>query len=219
MGLLAVIFAGGDPPVAADVVGLSDVGLTIAADSGYDHAAALGFTCDLLVGDLDSVSREGLESAQSAGTEIIAHPRDKSQTDLELAMSEAMGRGAARIVVVGGHGGRLDHLLANLAVLACAVHAGVQVEAHMGGTTVWFVRDGLEIAAPVGTLVSILPVGGSAEDVSSHGLRWELDRESLLWGSARGISNEVIASPAGISVGSGTLIVVQPGPPAAQAAF
>ena len=64
----------------------------IAADAGLDHAEALGLPVDLVVGDLDSVSKEALERARRAGIAIEEHPAAKDQTDLELALDAAMER-------------------------------------------------------------------------------------------------------------------------------
>ncbi len=87
--------------------------LVIGADSGVEHAAALGRHVDIAVGDFDSVSPAALAAAEAAGAEVLRHPPDKDATDLELALDLAVARGARRITVVGGHGGRFDHCLAN----------------------------------------------------------------------------------------------------------
>ena len=57
----------------------------IAADSGLEHAAALGLSVDVLVGDLDSASASAVRAAEAAGVRIERHAVDKEATDLELA--------------------------------------------------------------------------------------------------------------------------------------
>src|SRR5688572_21924099 len=107
-----VVLAGGDGPDPGLVVPAAD--LVVAADSGAEQAAPLGLDVDLLVGDLDSIAPGTLAALEASGTRIERHPRDKDATDLELALAVAVGHRARRIVVVGGHGGRLDHAAAAL---------------------------------------------------------------------------------------------------------
>ena len=114
---IAHIFTGGDPVSAERWAGLPAPDLVLAADSGADLAMAAGLTVDVLVGDLDSVSKKTLDAIFDEGTTIEAHPSDKAATDLELALDAARRRGADEIVVIGGGGGRLDHLLGNAAVI------------------------------------------------------------------------------------------------------
>ena len=105
---VVAVFAGGDPPPTQAARWIPSGAFVIAADSGLDHTHRLGFEADLLVGDLDSVS---LDAADRHVGEVEQYPEGKDATDLELAMEAAM-RVAGQVIVVGGHGGRLDHLLA-----------------------------------------------------------------------------------------------------------
>ena len=109
----------------------------IAADSGLEHAAALGLAVDVLVGDLDSVSAPSVAAAEEAGVRIERHPVDKEATDLEFALDFALALGEARVTVVSGGGGsRLDHHLAELALLAATVRAAAARSAHRGARAV-----------------------------------------------------------------------------------
>jgi len=130
--LSAWVFAGGDPPDAAVLRDLPRADFVIAADSGLEHAQRLGVNVDLLVGDLDSVGADALEAAVAAGVDVEKHPTAKDATDLELAFDAAIRRGARTVLVVGGHGGRLDHLLANALLYASPRFATLRVEARMG---------------------------------------------------------------------------------------
>src|SRR5829696_5858200 len=129
---LVVVFAGGDavPPEVADH--LPRDAYVIAADSGLDHARALGWPVDLVVGDLDSVSVAALTDARATGVAVEEHAAEKDETDLELALDAAVRWGATHVTVVGGHGGRLDHLLANILLLAAPAYASVVVDACTG---------------------------------------------------------------------------------------
>jgi thiamine pyrophosphokinase len=82
----------------------------IAADGGARHAARLGLTVDLWVGDGDSLDDAHVASLEAAGVPIRRARTDKDETDAELALLAALERGPARITVLGALGGeRLDH--------------------------------------------------------------------------------------------------------------
>jgi thiamine pyrophosphokinase len=206
----ALVFAGGDA-VPPDVVErLPGDAFVVAADSGLEHAQALGRHVDLVVGDFDSADPDAVAAAESAGSEIERHPVAKDQTDLELALGAARARGATRIVVVGGYGGRLDHFLANALVLAGTATDGVAVEWATGEALVTVIRPSGELTGNPGDLCSLLAVGGRARGVRTKGLRYPLDGEDLLPGSTRGVSNEFTEPVAHVSVEVGTVLAVQP---------
>jgi thiamine pyrophosphokinase len=67
----------------------------------------------------------------------------------------------------------------------------------------------LSIEARPGALVSLLPIGGDAEGVTTSGLRYPLRDEGLPLGSTRGLSNEVVDDDASVQLRAGTLLVVE----------
>ncbi len=206
----AVVFTGGDPPPSAVAVHLPAAALVIAADSGLEHAAALGRPVDLVVGDLDSVDPELLAAARASGTTVEAHPREKDHTDLELALDAALIRGARAVTVVGGHGGRLDHFLANLTLLASARFAATRLDAWVGAAHVVVVHDDEVLEGRPGSLVSLIPLGGPVGGIRTDGLRYPLTDEDLDAGTTRGVSNEFLESAARVRVRTGTLLAIRP---------
>jgi len=206
----AVVVAGGDPIAPTDVEALPADALVIAADSGLDAAIANGISVDLVVGDLDSASPQAIERARRAGVPIDQHPIDKDATDLELALAAAVGSGAVEILVLGGYGGRLDHLLANALLLVAPMLDGITVVWRVGRTTVAPARPGVavELDGEPGDRVSLLPVGGSADGVTTEGLAWPLHEETLHVGSTRGVSNHIDTVPAKVLVERGTVLVI-----------
>ena len=204
------MFAGGDRPPASVLACLPAAALVIAADSGLEHASALGWRVDLVVGDLDSVNLDVLAAARAAGALVEAHPREKDATDLELAVDAALVRDARAVTVVGGAGGRLDHLLANLTLLASPRFAGARVDAWCGPAYVVVVRDTVELTGPPGSTVTLLALGGPARGVRTEGLRYPLVDEDLEAGTSRGVSNQLIGPSARVSVQSGVLLTIQP---------
>lgn len=202
----AIVFAGGDPPPARVKQLLPAGAFVIAADSGYDHARELGVPVALVVGDLDSLSPEGLLAARQ--TQIEQHPTDKDASDLTLALRTAARRGAQRVLVVGGSGGRIDHFLANAAVLTSNEFAALQIEWLIGPAVVSVVRSEAEIHGKQGDMITLLAQGGDAAGVTTDGLRWPLSDETITYGSSRGLSNQLIADRAGVAIKSGVLLVI-----------
>lgn len=204
-----VVVASGDGP-AVTVPGAPTV---VAADGGLDRAVALGLDVDVVIGDLDSASPAALAAAESTGTRVVRHPVAKDATDLELALDEAVSLGAQRVLVVASADGRLDHLLSALLLLASDRYADVEIDALVGDTLVHVVRGSRSLAGDPGDLVTLLPLGGAADGVSTDGLAYPLRGETLAPGSSRGVSNVLSASEATVSVEHGVVLVLRPGSP------
>jgi thiamine pyrophosphokinase len=183
----------------------------IAADQGWALAQRLDLAVDHLVGDLDSLDAADLRVATSRGVDIRRYPADKDDTDLALALQLAHELDAREVVVCDGGGDRGDHAVANL--LTVAGWAGRMTATLTTSTaTITMVTRGRDISGEVGSPVSLLPVFGPVREITTTGLLYQLSDELLSPGSSRGVSNELVAPTARISVGSGTLLAVQPGP-------
>jgi thiamine pyrophosphokinase len=200
-----VVCAGG--PARAALPEIPEDALVIAADGGILEAERLGLRIDLLVGDLDSAPPEAIARAPR----VERHPTDKDESDLELAMDAAVAGGARRIVVVGGDGGRLDHLLGNAFLLGSDRWAAVEIDAVLGDARITVVRDERAIDGEVGELISLYAVGGLARGVTTEGLRWALRDGELSPGSSLGLSNEFAAPRATVRIGDGVVLAIQPG--------
>lgn len=210
----ALIFAGGEPvhPLWHEEIRERTLrgALVIAADSGVEHVHALGIVAALLVGDLDSASAGSIERARSEGSVIDAHPTDKNETDLALALDAALAARTTHATVIGVGGGRTDHLFANALLLAQDSYADLIIDARFGPDLLSVVRRRTILTGLPGDLVTLLAVGGVAKGVTSTGLRWRLDSENLEPGSSRGVSNEMIGTEATIEIKSGVLLAIQP---------
>jgi thiamine pyrophosphokinase len=206
-----LVFAGGDPTPAQIAATLPAEAFDIAADSGAAHARAAGRDVDMLVGDLDSIDPALAVDLEARGTRVDRYPPAKDRTDLALALDAALALEPSAITVVGGHGGRLDHLVANALLLASDDYSGVAVDARMGPATLTVVRGRRELRGPVSDLVSLLPVGGPARGVSTEGLLFPLSGATLRPGSTWGVSNQLVTTAAAVTVTTGVVLAVQPG--------
>jgi thiamine pyrophosphokinase len=186
--------------------------MVIAADGGVDRALGLGLRVDLAIGDFDSVSAAGLAAAEAAGARIERHPAAKDATDLELALDAAIALQPTRILVVGSGGGRLDHLLGSVLLLADERYAATEIDAFLGGACVSVIRGSRTLAGTPGDLFTLLPVHGAAEGVTTEGLEYPLRNEMLPPGTSRGVSNVFCASEVHITVQRGCLLAIIPAP-------
>jgi thiamine pyrophosphokinase len=198
----ALILANGNPPskrlfrkylVSADWF--------ICTDGGANTAVHFGCIPHLIIGDFDSVRRETLRVFSKVEIKKL---KDQNSTDLEKALTAAIRKKCTEIVVLGATGGRLDHAIGNLSALA----------KFSRQTTIKFIDDTgefipvghkLEIALPVGTSISLLPLSRCSAIVTT-GLKWNLNNESLQLGVRESTSNIVVSSHVNIKIRSGDLI-------------
>jgi thiamine pyrophosphokinase len=204
-----IVCAGG--PVRRALPPIADDAVLVAADGGAIEAERLGLPIARLIGDLDSAPGELVARLEADGVPVERHPADKDASDLELALEMATREGAAEILVVGGDGGRLDHVL-GVGLLLCSERwTGVQIDAVLGAALVHVVRDERTFSGEPGELISLFAVGGPASGVRTRGLRWQLDDDALLAGSTRGLSNVFVEPEATVRVGAGVVVAVRPG--------
>lgn len=208
-----VVVAGGNAaPSAALRTHLPQPSTVIAADSGLEHAQMLGLHVDRVVGDLDSVDRDMLHEAVQRGTVVDAHPTAKDQTDLELALDTAVRVATpanAPVIIVTSVGGRLDHGLANLLLLASPAYAAVHIDAYVDDWHVTVVRERTTLFVGFARLLTLLPVGGPAVGVTTEQLTYPLRDETLAPGTSRGVSNIAEADEVTVDLRAGVLLALR----------
>jgi len=189
----------------------------IAADYGAHHARAWGWPIHLLVGDLDSLPAADLRTIRAAGVLTITAPAAKDETDLELALTHALAAGADELILCAALGGRADHMLANILLLARPDLAEIPTVIAEGAQTLRLLRghvssDGaaacLTLAGAADDLLTLLPLAGDALGVTTAGLRYPLADETLFFGQARGVSNVFAAEAAQLWLRRGLLLVI-----------
>jgi len=184
----------------------------VAADGGALALERWKLLPHLIVGDMDSLGDAGVERFARLGIPVAKFAAAKDESDLELAVAQAIAAGATEVVILGALGGdRLDHEAANLLLLADPGFNGLRIEARRGSLRIRAARGkgSLSLAGPVGALVTLLPVNGDADGVVTEGLRYVLRAETLRFGRARGLSNEIASLPATVSLDKGTLLVFE----------
>jgi thiamine pyrophosphokinase len=215
----ALIVADGDVDAAwigslADPAARGPRPLLIAADGGAAKAMAAGYQPDVVVGDLDSLEADAQVRLRELGVDFQVAATDKDESDMELCLFTALDAGVTRISILGALGVvRPEHTIANLLLLAHPRLDGIDVEMLGHGSRISRIGsadgpgDGW-IDGDSGDFVSLFPLGGAVEGVSTEGLRFPLHDERLPVGPSRGLSNELLGDRARVTSGRGRLLVV-----------
>jgi thiamine pyrophosphokinase len=208
----ALVLANGtieNPTLLRERAARWDAALVVAADGGSCCADLLGLGIHVLIGDLDSLDAARVETLRASGATVEKHPDGKDETDLELALLYAVRAGADEVAVIGALGGRLDMTLSNVLLLTHPALYHARIELWHAAQTAWLVRPpGADLSGAAGDTLSLIPLGGPAEGVSTQGLQYALNDETLAFGPARGISNVLTKASARVDLRAGLLLVV-----------
>jgi len=204
-----IIFANGElPDLHKARLLLRDDDYVICADGGTRHALALHVQPNLIIGDMDSIEKGQLQKLEDQGVSVELSPRDKNETDLELALHRAVELAPKEILIMAALGGRLDQTLANITLLSNTRHPSLDIRLDDGVEEIFICRNQVEVHGRSGELVSLIPWQGVVSDIQTKNLKWPLNRETLYPDKTRGISNEMLDDTASISIGSGLLLIV-----------
>jgi thiamine pyrophosphokinase len=183
--------------------------LVVAADGGALPLMRLGILPSVVIGDLDSLDDGSQRYLLEQGVELQRAPRAKDETDLELALLYVAERTAGPIDVLGALGGRWDHTLANVGLLALPELRGRRVRLLDDRQALFLVQGEAELSGHKGDTISLVPLTPEVHDVTTRGLLYPLDGATLRYERARGISNVLLEPPGHVSIGAGLLLVVQ----------
>jgi thiamine pyrophosphokinase len=177
-----------------------------AADSGLVLAEAAGFRPHWIIGDMDSLDPARL--APYPAEAVLPYPKDKDFTDTELAVSLLREQGCGEVWLIGGGGGRIDHLFAIRSLLerenppARWITAAEDIRCLEAPET-------LHIPVPGTVNLSVFPLGAGPWQLESSGLKWPL--AGLPWDRGFfGISNEALGRDCSIKAEQGRFMVILP---------
>ncbi len=175
----------------------------IFADAGYKYKEQIGDKTVLgVVGDFDSLGSAPL-SEKVIGLEV-----EKNFTDGERAVHFAKECGAKEIVVYGAYGGKIEHVLGNLALLKIASNIGLKASVKESGRKTELFSGKVSLAVPKDSTLSIIPYGGECTVTDSEGLYYPLKNLTLTPADTRGISNVAKNEEVSFNVIKGDALVV-----------
>ena len=195
----AILFINGDlasPPQ----VPLKKKDFLIGVDGGTRLARKLGLKLNLIIGDFDSLPRPARPQS--------VFKQSQELTDTEFALDYCVKHGFKDIVLVGVLGSRLDHLLTN-------IFLGYRFNFTIieGQQTLYFVTTRIILVGKPGDLVSLIPLLSDCSGVTTSGLKYRLQGETLKFGFGRGISNVMTGKIAQIFLKRGCLLVIRTAQP------
>jgi thiamine pyrophosphokinase len=206
-----LVVTGGAGPRGDVIIAERADWLVVAADSGVDLAQSLGIAPDAIVGDMDSISSPEQLMAYP-GVDVERYHRGKDWTDTEIALDYLWKRSINAVTILGGGGGRLDHLLG---IVALFDRDRYPRRWYTDQEEVIVVDDTIDVPCDSGTVVSFFPVGSPPARMTSEGLRWPLDGLEWRRGDA-GISNECTGGRCRVKMLSGRLLLVRASSSAVQ---
>ncbi|MCR5541943.1 MAG: thiamine diphosphokinase [Ruminococcus sp.] len=200
-----VIFAGGDPvkPETVDKT-LLESAFVICADKGFALAESLGIEADIVLGDFDSLNYT------PSGDKVMCFPPEKDDTDLMLAVNKALEMGAKKIVIYGACGGRIDHMIGNIACLALIAENGA-CGTIVGDNDIISFHMPSEFSVPYkeGFSLSLFAYSREVKGLSISGAKYCVQDCTLTDSVTLGVSNEITSREAKISFTEGRLLVIQ----------
>ncbi|RMF42927.1 MAG: thiamine diphosphokinase, partial [Anaerolineae bacterium] len=107
-------------------------------------------------------------------------------------------------------GGRWDMTLGNILLLAHPDFRDLRISLVDGPQEVLLLSEGIpwEVRGQPGDTVSLIPLRGDAEGVTTRGLRYPLSEGRLRFGAARGVSNVLLENPAQVFIRKGLLVCI-----------
>jgi thiamine pyrophosphokinase len=209
--MLGIIFTGGKGPPEEKIRALLNTeakgALIAAADSGLERAEAAGFSPDWIIGDMDSADPARLGAYPA--DRVLPYPVDKDYTDTELAFKLLHEKGCDDIWIVGGAGGRIDHLFGIRSLLEREIFPK---RWFLDTADVYCIEgEALSLRLESGALVSVFPMAGGPWQASSGGLKWPLD--NVVWDRGfSGLSNVAQTDECSIQAKQGRFMVLIPYP-------
>ena len=181
----------------------------IAANGGSKHAKSFGLIPDVIIGDLDSISKKDYLFFLNNGSDFKKYSPIKDKTDIHLALEYAMECGFKEILLLCVFGDRLDHMLANIFLLMRAVEADINIKMVDEFHEIILICKLGRIEGNVGDIVSLIPLTPTVSGIKLTGLKFAPKKGRLKMTETLGISNVLTKKSATITINKGKLLLIK----------
>jgi thiamine pyrophosphokinase len=183
--------------------------LIICCDGGVRHLQQTGIKPDVIIGDMDSIDPDHLESYSHQDVKIIKYPVSKDFTDTELALDYAINLKPEAIYIWGALGGRLDHTLANVFLMEKTKALSIKTYLIDEYCEAFLLSGNVAFNKSAGQAVSLIAFSPQVEGITLRGFQYPLDDATLRMGESLAVSNIISGDEAKISVRFGSLLVIR----------
>jgi len=184
--------------------------MVISVDGGLSNTFRMGFKPDLVVGDMDSIDRsKDKESSVFDEVEHITSNPHKDQSDTQLAVDHAVKLDMQSIFITGATGGRIDHTLANILLLASPGLNDIACSIITQDSEISALGSSASITGRPGKIISIFSLTPYTYFESTSGLKYPLSEEKLYFSPVRGLSNSFTEESAEIKIREGRLLIIK----------
>lgn len=186
----------------------------IGVDRGLKFLRENGIWPTHVVGDFDSADPE-LEDyyRKQKGIEIRKFNPVKDSTDTQIAIELALELGSTYIVILGGTGSRLDHVLGNIQSMMLAKKAGAVCMMLDRHNRIRLIEEDTTIRKDrqYGDFVSLIPLTSRVEGVDLIGFKYPLHNHTFTSteSAGLGVSNEILDEEGQIRMRSGVLVLIE----------
>jgi thiamine pyrophosphokinase len=207
--LNVVIVAGGTPPSEKLLREyIKKVDFIIAADKGSECLYNYSIVPDLLLGDFDSLKKEILDEVKIQVKEVLEFPPEKDYTDTEIALIEAIKRGAEKVYLFGAIGSRMDHTLGNIGLLLTTKKKGAILEIIDDNNRLYLGENRMNLYGKYGENISFHALSNRVSKLNIKGAKYNLEDYDMNLLDPRAICNEFLDTPIEISYEDGELLVI-----------
>jgi len=202
-----IILANGKTPAKNVIKYLQNIGYTalLCADGGADSAKKSGFVPDYIIGDFDSVKKETLRYFKNKSD--IIRIKSQNDTDVEKCMKFAIKKNYKEVMLLGAVGDRLDHSFCNLGIVLKFFHK-IKVIIIYDRSILTPYAGNVELITKKGEIVSLYGINDKTK-ITSHGLKYPLNKTSLPFGKKESTSNVALRDSVKLSIEGGIIFVIR----------
>ncbi|RAK04075.1 thiamine diphosphokinase [Halanaerobium saccharolyticum] len=190
------------------IIKKQEIDKIIAVDGGANKTRELNILPDLIIGDLDSITKNNKKFYRKKDLEMIEYPVEKDQTDSEIAVDYCLKNGFEELYLTAALGGRIDQQLANLNLLEYIYQLNLKARIISKKNEIALIDSKKQFDNKKGFRLSLIPQTKVVKGLSIRGCKYNLESQDIERSKSRGISNLIENDWAEVSLEAGLLIYV-----------